>query len=102
MRSSGQSRRGKEGQRVGLGPECFGCLTACLVAVIHLGTFARSAELIVGLVYFVVAWVLALMGRRQISRATPPVPAEAVERTKEDVQWLKTQAKSARPWRRAG
>jgi hypothetical protein len=75
----------------------FGCVTACLVAVLHLGMSVWLAALIVAAVYFIVAGVLALMGRPQISRATPPVPTEAVESTKEDVEWLKTQAKSARP-----
>jgi hypothetical protein len=74
----------------------FGCVTACFVAVLELGISLWLAALIVGLVYFAAAAVLALMGRRQISEATPPVPAEAVESTKEDVEWLKTQAKSAR------
>jgi hypothetical protein len=75
----------------------FGCVTACFIAALQLGISVWLAALIIGLVYFAVAAVLAIMGRRQISEATPPVPAEAVESTKEDVEWLKTQVKSARP-----
>ena len=75
----------------------FGCVTACLVAALQLAIPVWLAALIVGLVYFVIAGALALVGRRQIGRAAPPLPAEAVESTKEDVEWLKTQAKSARP-----
>src|SRR5438046_1716186 len=97
----------QKGKRAGLGAGMFGaagvlaafgfgCVTACFIAALQLGISVWLAALIVGLVYFAVAAVLALMGRRQISEATPPVPAEAVESTKEDVEWLKTQAKSAR------
>ena len=74
----------------------FGCVTACFIAALQLGMAVWLAALIVGLVYVAGAGVLALLGRRQISQATPPVPAEAVESTKEDVEWLKTQAQSAR------
>jgi hypothetical protein len=74
----------------------FGCVTACFIAALQLAISVWLAALIVGLVYFAVAGALALMGRRQIKEATPPVPAAAVESTKEDVEWLKTQAKSAR------
>ena len=98
----------EKGRRAGFGAGMFGaagvlaafglgCVTACFVAALQLGVSVWLAALIVGLVYLAVAGVLALMGRRQIARATPPVPAEAVESTKEDVQWLKTQAKSAKP-----
>lgn len=97
----------QKGKRAGFGAGMFGaagvlaafgfaCVTACFVAALQLGISVWLAALIVGLVYFAVAGVLAFMGRRQISEATPPLPAEAVESTKEDVEWLKTQAKSAR------
>ncbi len=75
----------------------FGCITACFVAALQLAMDVWLAALIVAVVYLVIAGVLALMGRGQIQRATPPLPAEAVESTKEDVEWLKAQAKSARP-----
>jgi uncharacterized membrane protein YqjE len=75
----------------------FGCLTACLVAALQLAMPVWLAALIVAVVYVAIAGVLLLVGRRQVARAGPPVPAQAVESTKEDVEWLKTQAKSARP-----
>jgi uncharacterized membrane protein YqjE len=98
----------EKGKRAGLGAGMFGgagllaafgfgCVTACFVAALQLVMAVWLAALIVALVYLAIAGVLALIGRRQISKATPPVPAEAVESTKEDVQWVKTQAKSARP-----
>ncbi len=97
----------EKGKRAGLGAGMFGaagllaafgfgCVTACFIAALQLGMAVWLAALIVGLVYVAGAGVLALLGRRQINQATPPVPAEAVESTKEDVEWLKTQAQSAR------
>ena len=58
----------------------FGCVTACFVAALQLGISVWLAALIVALVYFAIAAVLALMGRSQINKATPPLPAEAVEK----------------------
>jgi uncharacterized membrane protein YqjE len=75
----------------------FGCVTACFVAALQLAMDVWLAALIVAVVYLAIAGGLALMGRSQIQRATPPLPAEAVESTKEDVEWLKAQAKSAKP-----
>jgi hypothetical protein len=103
----------QKGKRAGLGAGMFGgagvlaafgfgCVTACFVAALQLAMPVWLAALIVGLVYFGGAAVLALMARHEISEATPPVPAEAMESTKEDVEWLKTQAKSAKPQRRIG
>ena len=41
--------------------------------------------------------LLAIIGRNEVSQGTPPIPEEAIESSKEDVEWLKTQARSARP-----
>lgn len=48
------------------------------------------AFLIVGVVWGVVAAVLALMGRSEIQRVDP-VPRETTEVIKEDAQWVKEQ-----------
>ena len=42
------------------------------------------------------AWILALSGKKKVAAATPPVPEAALDSTKEDVQWVKTRATSAR------
>jgi uncharacterized membrane protein YqjE len=97
----------EKGKRAGLGAGMFGgaglfglfgfgALTACLV--LALATFLASwlAALIVALVYGAVAGVLALRGRKQIRQATPPVPEQAVDSTKEDLEWVKARAKSGR------
>jgi hypothetical protein len=46
------------------------------------------AFLVVGLVYAVVAAVLALMGKNKLA-AFKPVPEQTVDTLKEDVRWLK-------------
>ena len=55
------------------------------------------AALIVTAILLAIAGVLALIGKGEVRQGAPPVPAEAVESTKEDVAWLKTQAQSAKP-----
>ena len=57
---------------------------------------AWLAALIVAVVYGAVAAVLALRGKTQVRRATPPIPEQAVDSTKEDVEWVKTRAKASR------
>jgi hypothetical protein len=102
-----QAEMTERGKRAGMGAGIFGagavlalfgagCLTACAVAALHLVVSVWLAALIVGGVLVAAAAVAALAGRSEVRRATPPVPTEAVESTKEDVRWLKTQAKSAR------
>jgi Putative Actinobacterial Holin-X, holin superfamily III len=43
-----------------------------------------------------IAGGLALQGKSQVQKATPPVPEQATESVKEDVQWAKTRARAAR------
>jgi hypothetical protein len=73
-----------------------GALTATLI--LALATFLPGwvAALIVTVVYGAIAGILALRGKSQVKEATPPMPEQAVETTKEDVRWVKTRAKSAR------
>jgi uncharacterized membrane-anchored protein YhcB (DUF1043 family) len=52
------------------------------------------AALIVTVVYGAVAGFLAMRGKEQISRATPPTPERTIESVKEDVQWAKSHATS--------
>ena len=79
-----------------LGVFAFGCLTACAVLALATAVAAWLAALIVAVVYAAIAGAIALAGRRQLKRATPPVPEQAVDTTKEDVEWVKTRVKSAR------
>jgi uncharacterized membrane protein YqjE len=69
-----------------------GCLVAC--AVIALAGVLRPwlAALIVGVALFVVAGVAALAGRSSLKKATPPVPTQAVESVRADVEQIKESA----------
>jgi Putative Actinobacterial Holin-X, holin superfamily III len=53
--------------------------------------------MIVAITLLAAAGGLALIGKADVQRASPPVPQEALESTKEDVAWLRTQVKSAKP-----
>ena len=75
----------------------FGALTACLIAALATAIdHVWLAALIVAVLYAVVAGVLALTGKSQVQKATPPVPEQAAEGVKEDVQWAKTRAQAGR------
>jgi Putative Actinobacterial Holin-X, holin superfamily III len=78
----------------GLG--AFAALTTCLIAALQTGMPLWLAALIVTAVYAAIAAVLALTGKGKVNEATPPVPEQAMESTKEDVEWAKTRARSAR------
>ena len=73
-----------------------GALTAGIILLLDLAIAAWLAAIIVGLVYVVVAAVLGLKGRDRIQAATPPVPEQTVDTVKEDVEWAKTRAQSAK------
>jgi uncharacterized membrane protein YqjE len=78
------------------GVGAFAALTACLVAALDLAMPLWLAALIVAVVYAAVAGVLALRGRQKVKQAAPPVPEQARESVKEDVEWAKTRARSGR------
>jgi len=97
----------EKGKRAGLGAGMFGgaglfgflalaALTACVIAALATGMDVWLAALIVAAVYACIATVMALFGRQKTREAIPPAPEQAIESTKEDVQWAKTQVKSAR------
>lgn len=74
----------------------LGALTACIVLLLDKAMDAWVAALIVAVVYGAVAGVLALRGKDRVKAGMPPAPEQTVESVKEDVQWAKTRAKSAR------
>ena len=96
-----------KGKQVGIGAGAFGgaalvglyavgALTACLILALSTAVAGWLAALIVGVVYAAVAGVLALVGRKKAQAGAPPVPERAISSTKEDVEWAKTRARSAR------
>jgi len=74
----------------------LGALTACIVLLLAEVMDAWVAALIVAVVYGAIAGVLALAGRERMKQGLPATPEQTVESVKEDVQWAKTRAKSAR------
>jgi uncharacterized membrane protein YqjE len=97
----------EKGKRAGLGAGMFGgaglfavlalgALTACLIAALATGMDVWLAALIVAVAYAAVAGVLAVLGKQKTDEALPPAPEQAIESTKEDVQWAKTRVGSAR------
>lgn len=98
----------RKGKAAGLGGGMFGA--AGIVALLALGALTAAAILglatvidhawiaaaIVGAVYLAVAGVLALVGKKSIQKASPLIPEQASESVKEDVEWIKTRAQSAR------
>lgn len=97
----------EKGKRAGIGAGMFGGaglfgffafagLTATFILALATVVEPWIAALIVTVVYGAIAGVLALQGKNKVQEASPPVPEQAVDSTKEDVAWVKTKAKSAR------
>jgi uncharacterized membrane protein YqjE len=78
------------------GVASFAALTACIIAALDLGMPLWLAALIVALIWLAVAGALALTGKSKVQQATPPVPEQTQQSVKEDVEWAKTHARSAR------
>jgi Putative Actinobacterial Holin-X, holin superfamily III len=96
-----------KGKRAGIGAGMFGgagvvgfyglgALTAAAVLALATTVTAWLAALIVAAVLAAIAGILVLQGKHKVSQATPPLPEQAAESVKEDVQWAKTRAQSAR------
>ena len=96
-----------KGKQVGIGAGAFGgaalvglyavgAITACLILALSTAVAGWLAALIVGVVYAIAAGVLALVGKQKTQAGAPPVPERAISSTKEDVEWAKTRAKTAR------
>jgi hypothetical protein len=97
----------EKGKRAGAGAGLFGgagvfallalgALTAAAVAALATGMATWLAALIVAVVWAVVAGVMALIGKKEVEQALPPVPEDSVESVKEDVQWTRTRAQQGR------
>ncbi|HWO84333.1 MAG TPA: phage holin family protein [Solirubrobacterales bacterium] len=74
----------------------LGTLTTMILALLDKAMDLWVAALIVTLIYGAIAAVLALSGRDRVKKGMPPAPEQTVETVKEDVQWAKSRAKSAR------
>jgi len=96
-----------KGKRAGIGAGMFGgagvlgfyglgALVAAAILILATAITAWLAALIIAVVLAAIAGILALQGKSKVQQATPPVPEEATESVKEDVQWAKTKAQQAR------
>ena len=97
----------EKGKRAGLGAGMFGgagaaallglgALSAAVIAALDTAIALWLAALIVAVIWLATAAVLALTGKTKVQEATPPVPEQTQQTVKEDVEWAKTQARSAR------
>jgi uncharacterized membrane protein YqjE len=95
-----QTELQEKGKRVGIGAGMFGGAgivalygVGALVAaaIIGIGTLLEPwiAAVIVGVVLLAVAGILTLLGRKQVERGTPPLPQQAIESAKRDVDEVK-------------
>lgn len=97
-----QAELTEKGKKAGLGIGMFGAagivalygvgaLVATLILVLALAVDAWLSALIVTVVLFALAGVLALVGKNQVSQATPLAPEKATEGVKEDIATVKGQ-----------
>ncbi len=99
-----------KGKQAGIGAGMFGgaglfalygvgALVATAILALATAVAAWLAALIVAVVLFAVAGVLALMGKPRAQRAVPPVPEQTVATVKEDVRYTKEHVAEARQHR---
>ena len=74
----------------------FGALTACFILALAEAMDGWLAALIVTAVYAAIAGVLALTGKSKVKEATPPIPEQAKESVRRDVESTKRHAKAGR------
>jgi Putative Actinobacterial Holin-X, holin superfamily III len=74
----------------------LGALTACFILALAEATAGWLAALIVTLAYGALAGILALTGRTKVREAKPPVPTQAKESVREDLERIKERVTGAR------
>ena len=95
-----QAEMTAKGKKAGLGVGLFGgagvvalygvgTLLATVILLLDLVMPAWVAALIVTVVLFAVAGVLALIGKKRVSEATPAKPEQAIDGLKKDVATVK-------------
>src|SRR3712207_9166629 len=86
----------QKAKKLGIGAGLFGgaglfaffglaALITTAILLLDLVLPAWLAALIVAVVLFAVAGVLALVGKKDVQKGTPPVPTEAIASTKADI-----------------
>ncbi|RBY79308.1 phage holin family protein [Blastococcus sp. TF02-09] len=94
----------QKAKRLGVGAGLFGgaglfaflglaVLVATAVLALDLVLPAWLAALIVAVVLFVIAGVLALIGKKDVSQGSPPVPTDTISSVKADIATVKESAR---------
>jgi uncharacterized membrane protein YqjE len=94
----------QKAKRLGVGAGLFGgaglfaffglaALITTAILLLDLLLPAWLAALIVAVVLFAVAGVLALVGKKDVQKGSPPVPTQAIASTKTDIQTVKESAR---------
>lgn len=73
-----------------------GALTAFAVLVFSIFLPEWAAALIIGAVLAALAVELVRQGKQRVADAGKPIPEQTIETVKEDVEWTKNRASSAR------
>ncbi|MGY1634814.1 phage holin family protein [Geodermatophilus sp. SYSU D01186] len=95
-----QAEMTQKAKRLGVGAGLFGgaglmaflglaSLVATAILLLDLALPAWAAALVVTVVLFAVAGVLALIGKKDVQDAAPPVPTEAIASTRTDIATVK-------------
>ena len=79
-----------------VGVLALGALVATVILLLATAMTAWLAALIVSVVLFAIAGVLALLGKSRVEKAAPPVPEQTIETVKADVAEAKTRAQEGR------
>jgi cbb3-type cytochrome oxidase subunit 3 len=79
-----------------VGLAAAGALTAFLILALSIVADEWLSALIVGVALAGAAYVLAKQGKERVEEAGSPLPEQTIETVKEDVEWAKTRATSAR------
>ena len=74
----------------------LGALTALVILALSEAIPPWAAALVALALFAAAAAAFALAGRNRLRQATPPVPEQAIDSTKEDIEWAKTRLRSGR------
>ncbi|MDP9189458.1 MAG: phage holin family protein [Actinomycetota bacterium] len=74
----------------------FAAITAAAILLLATAIDAWLAAVIIGAVYASIAGILALLGKKQVEEAGPPVPEQAIDSTKSDVNETQQRIQEAR------
>jgi hypothetical protein len=76
-----------------LGWFALGCFLTTAILALALVLPAWLGALIVAVVVAIAAGIAALLGKKKVSEAAPPVPSSTVESVKKDVEEIKESAR---------